>query len=140
MAKGIVTTARGGILNIDELIRMASTPVGKQEVAATRAAPYRPNTDAAPKVRGFVPGQGTGRGPKRPDGVETASGAEPRNAPSSFKDGAPARNLADFTGVKVRKSETATAAKADEIAASTEEDEVLGNLVSQMKTPEPKKK
>ena len=58
MPSGFVSTARGQMLNMDELIAKGSRPVEPVAKSTSETTHYKPQT-AKPQVRGFVPVQGS---------------------------------------------------------------------------------
>lgn len=134
MPTGIVTTARGDALNLDDLIAKSKRPVGLKEAASTRAtANYVPELTNTTKVRGFVPAAGARRDDQGVDD-ETFVPSIPKAGPVISKATPDGGNpsLADLTGVTVSKS-TRTRVKAEATSpVAEEEDSELGSLLDEL--------
>lgn len=135
MSTGIITTARGRALNIDELIQQAERPIGTKDAKSTRnTGNYRPSPRREPNVRGFVPQQGstarvTEEAPEEDVPKKTAS-TKTKSASTSK------RTLAEHTKVTVKQTEKKTTdnQKADADKPVDEEDEVLGDIMKDMES------
>ncbi len=138
---GIVTTGRGLALNLDELIRKSEIPLGYQEGKSTKEKPaYKPVTDQKPRIRGFIPAHGEASTPVVEEEDLIIQSDAPPIASSYAEDGT-ARNLAEITGIRVKETDQtrrrAAEAKGEEVAeVSAAEEEVLGDLVKELKAPE----
>jgi hypothetical protein len=121
MPAGIVSTARGGSLNIDELISKASRPAGPMAKSTQENAHYSPEP-AQPRVRGFTPLAG-----KATLAQETA---KPVATKASTTKVAKSKTLAESTGVTLTK----TKAKQAPATATPvpEEDSELGELLGKL--------
>lgn len=135
MATGTVTTARGMALNIDELIMNANRPIDASDTASTReTGHYKTPVLNQPKVRGFVPVAGdavlntTEEGEEETE-VKTSSRKKPTTRKRSQK------SLAEMTQVTVKETEDqkkTRAAKKAESEPEMDEDETLGDIISEM--------
>lgn len=137
MATGIVSTARGEVLNLDDLIAKAKRPVGLKEAASTRAKPnYSPEASNTPRVRGFVPAAGSRR-EEDPGIDETFVPSTPKAGPVISRVTPEGGNptLADLTGVTVSKSARLKAKAEAPTEAPVESDDELGSLLSELNDP-----
>lgn len=127
MAKGMITTARGEVLNMDELIARSQAPIGRKAEKSTREAPYQPRSvQPQTRVRGFVPQRGTTETPQ----ADVADA--PAHATAATKSGGDTKSLADMTGVKVKPTARAKALRAKAEDGVNVADEVLGDLLNEM--------
>ena len=142
---GIVTTGRGMALNLDELIRKSEIPIGYQEGKSTKERPaYKPATDQKPKIRGFIPVHGEASAPVVEEEDLTIQSKTPVIATSFTEDGT-ARNLAEITGIRVKETDrikhrVAKAQSEKDDVVSVVEEEVLGDLIKELKVPVAPKK
>lgn len=135
MATGIVTTARGKPLNIDELIQQAQRPIGYKDAASTRENPnYTPAADNTPKVRGFVPAAGESTPPILDDAEAARENAQAKEAKPQGR-GAK-KTLAEHTKVTVKKTAKKPTTAKKEAEEVQEEDEVLGDILNEMENDE----
>ena len=134
MATGIVTTARGASLNLDELIQQANRPIGTKDAASTRANKNfhnaKPNTT---KLRGFTPSSGSAV----PQVTKETTVEETPSSSGKVKNNKP-QTLADQTRVTVKKKASSKAVIPDDAVTSKEEDEVLGDILGELDKPTPK--
>lgn len=138
MANGIVTTARGFALNLDQLIMQGNRPVGRAAKSTRRSNNYKPNVLNKPKVRGFVPTVGE-TGATVADVVEVAEATtvvKGDKITSSYSKDNEAKTVTDMTGIKVTKpTRKKASAPVDQVEQKrVEEDEELGNLLDQIET------
>ncbi len=140
---GIVTTGRGLALNLDDLIRKAEIPLDYKEGKATKESPaYKPVKDQKPRIRGFIPVHGEASAPVVEEETVAVQPATPKIASAYSEDGT-ARTLSDITGIRVKETDRtrkiAAEARGEEAAVeiSAEEDQVLGDLVKELKTSKP---
>ena len=148
MANGIVSTARGRALNIDELIMGATRKVGPEAKATRVTSHYKPNAANTPKVRGFMPTAGKALPPKidvdtDQEYSEGVTVTKNDKVASSYNEDKEAKNLSDMTGIKLKVDPNSTRAQirkaAAESKASGEGDEELGELLDQLEeAPAPK--
>ncbi len=130
MANGMVTTARGAILNMDELISKGAQPIGAPAKSTRTNAGYTPNTNTTPSVRGFVPTGGTTVPPVMDTQPVTVGDTVIK---TSFTEDGTATTLNDITGVKVKAAKK-TAPKGQPVS-NAEADAELGNLLGKLKKP-----
>jgi len=130
MANGMVTTARGAILNMDDLISRGAQPIGKQEKSTRANAGYNPTVNTTPSVRGFVPTGGTTVPPVMDTHPVTVGDTAMK---SSFTENGTATTLNDITGVKVKAAKKP--ASKGQSASNTAADAELGNLLGKLKKP-----
>lgn len=131
MATGMVTTARGVILNLDELIAKGAQPIGKPEKSTRTNAGYNPAENTKPQVRGFVPTGGDATPPVMDQDEPVMGDVEMK---SSFTNDGKAVTLNDLTGVKVTKSATPKA-KVNKPISAAKDDAELGELLGKLKKP-----
>jgi len=127
MATGIITTARGESLNIDELIAKGSRPVEPVAKSTTEATPYRPSAEQ-PKIRGFVPTAGTST-------LEQTSETPVEEKPTAVRKKKVTKSdkkISDETRIVVSK--TAKKVSKSDTVAKTEEDDELGELLNKLDT------
>lgn len=139
MPQGYVTTARGEVLNMDELRDKANLPIAKAKQTKT-TVPKRDYRVRKPiNIRGFQPGVGEHKIQEMPEDVaKTVSRLNPEEMPvkTSYTETGEAESLADVTGVKVKATpEAIQRAKARADGNSAPEDvasdaltDILGDL------------
>lgn len=134
MATGTVTTARGMALNIDELIMNASRPIDAKDAASTReSGNYKTPVLNEPKVRGFIPAAGAAV--LTSDEEEVVEEAKPTSKRKAAPKRRTQKSLADMTKVTVKETEEKKAARVAQKAENEpemEEDETLGDIISEM--------
>ena len=141
MATGIVTTARGGALNLDDLIQKAKRPIGMVEEKTTRANPnYTASVNNTPQVRGFVPTAGSAV----LEEVLVEQSDTPKAKRTAKKKAGEAETLADLTSVTVKHNERTRKVAAEAVWETTEktveEDTVLGDILDELDKPAKKAK
>jgi len=141
MPQGFVTTARGEILNMDQLKTQANQPLIKKRERGTTVKKSVPPRKPI-NVRGYQPQAGEAQTPEVSDEILEAMESRKEKTPSrtiraSFPEDGEAKNLADVTGIRVNKPSAATKAKVKAALdnnqrpaeASTKAlDEILGDL------------
>ncbi len=128
--KGWVTTARGGGLNIDDLIAKSQRPIGLKEENSTIKKREIPGGRKPINVRGFQPAQGEVRHQDAPAPLVK----EKPTHKSAFKAGNEAKSKADLTGIKVkRRASTKKPTGSAEEAAS----EALGDIMTGLEASSP---
>lgn len=136
MSIGTVTTARGMALNIDELITNAQRPVGATDNASTReTGNYKTPVLNQPKVRGFVPTAGEAVLEVDAETKEETKAEAPAKKKAAPKKKGQTKTLAEMTQVTVKQTEAqkkAAAAAKEEAEPEMEEDETLGDIISEM--------
>ncbi len=142
MSRGIIATARGMSLNIDELIQQAQRPIGTVDAASTREKPnYTPAVSNTPKVRGFVPGRGTAPAPAHGpefEGDDMDATVKQKLTKAKPQGAGGKKALAEMTGVTVKETpriRAAIEAATAQPSVAAEEDEVLGSIISEMDKP-----
>jgi hypothetical protein len=114
MPQGYVTTARGEVINIDELKRSASKALNPVVQPGSEIKRKTVSKRKPLNMRGHVPAQGKAAAPKVPESLARKAD-EHTNIPNPAIDNRPvksgyaedgeARTLADLTGVKVDQRE-----------------------------------
>ena len=131
--KGIITTARGESLNLDDLIAKSKRPIGVQEQNSTIKKKPDPTKRKPLNVRGFVPAQGEAKTPKVAE--EGLRLDPPAKAPvSAFKKGEEAKSVADMTGIRVEKKATT---KKPDVPAAEAASEALGDILGSLEESVP---
>jgi hypothetical protein len=125
MPTGIVTTARGAALNIDELIAKGSRPLSPVAKSTRENGNYIPEV-AKPQVRGFVPAAGK-------SSLEPTDTPVAKNVPKSTQGTASKasnKSMSEMTGITLSKSATkkADTAKQNEVVEDAELGDLLGKL------------
>lgn len=133
MATGFVTTARGEVLNMDELIQRSKRPANIVDENSTRDTPNTFVEQAyTPQVRGFVPASGDAKPPVIETGIDIDGD---QNGPKASV--AP-KSLAEHAGVIVSATKK-TANNAQNVESGpVEEDAVLGDILDQLDAPKKK--
>lgn len=131
--KGLVVTARGEVMNLDQLIMKASRPLKAEDKTATTTPRELPQKKAPLNIRGFVPPTDG----KAPELTEEVKRAMEDKAPVSPFDPPPGLTQADLTGVRVERA-VYLKQKAQEITPGTDmrnyaETVALNEIVGQMK-------
>lgn len=148
MPQGFVTTARGEILNMDQLKTQATMPIAEKKQPGReikrKAEPKRKPLN----VRGYLPQVGEAKAPELSDEVRTAMESKKVKPTSStirasFADDGEAKSLADVTGIKVDKPSAATkqkvkAALENEKRPAEAASETLGDILSELEETNPK--
>ena len=133
MGTGIITTARGKALNIDELIQQAQRPIGTKDEHSTReTGNFKPTKSNEPKVRGFVPAAGEVeiKSEEKADEKPKKQRGSVRKVAAKKTDD---KTLAEMTAVKVERKAGAKKEEAQvEETAVSEEDETLGDIMKEM--------
>lgn len=144
--QGMVTTARGEILNLDNLIEQSKRPIGVKDRASEkekRVVPKKRNLN----IRAFAPSHGEANVPEVPEEVqeELRKKAEAQAArtgkpiPSAFRrhEDGQAQSMADLTGIRV--DEPRYLKKDDLEGKSTDEvkNEVLGEILTGLEEGNP---
>lgn len=144
--QGMVTTARGEILNLDNLIEQAKRPIGVKDQASEkqkRVVPQKRNLN----VRAFAPTLGETEVPEVPEEVQEAlrkkneaeDSHSTKSIPSSFRrheDGR-AQSIADLTGIRI---EEVKHLKPKDMAGKSKEEvknEVLGEILTGLEKDNP---
>jgi len=129
MPTGIITTARGCALNLDELIIQSQRPPTPMKKSTRENAGYKPNESRQPKLRGYVPGAGSATPPVSKDQQE-ANKPVGTSASRTKTD----KSLADETGIKVtsKNKRGAAAQTTAKTPAQSETDDELGDLIGKL--------
>lgn len=148
MPQGFVTTARGEILNMDELKTKSTMPIADKKQPGREVKKQTLPKRQPLNVRGYVPQQGEAKTPEVPEEIVAAmnknkSAPSSKTIRSSFTDTGEAKSLADVTGVKVNKPSQATkekvkAAMESEQRPSSVSEEALGDILSELGQSNPK--
>lgn len=117
--KGTVITARGEVLNMDQLIADAYAPIRKVEHSTVKEQVV-PNKVRPMNVRGYKPSLGEGMKVGEPEVKTAVSKPVSKDEPKS---------LAEMTGLKIDKPKFAKD-KPEDVVASSEEalNDILGEL------------
>jgi len=117
MAKGHVMTARGEMLNLDELMAKANSTMVKMpasEIKKKKISKRKPLN-----VRGYSPVSGEAKVPQMPENVrqevenrerqrvDAVRTQQHKEMASSYNDGGKAVTMADITGLKMKVTEAA---------------------------------
>ena len=138
---GFYTTARGEVINMDDLQQKAKQPLVQKAQPKSTVKKRDYNERKPLNVRGFQPAQGVAKLQTMPDDVakeveKSRIIPEEQPQPSSFNESGEVETLEDMTGVKVRATPEAVArAKARiekdigvEEASQASLNEILGDL------------
>lgn len=120
-AQGMVTTARGEKLNLDQLIMDRKKPIGFKETKSEIKAKVK--TRKPINVRGFVPARGDAPAPIVPDAPEVVAKEIPMPR-RSFAQGEASR-LADLTGIRMDKAKHLKERTSDPLAAAAAEADAI---------------
>lgn len=124
MPQGMVTTARGEILNIDELKMKATLPIAKEKQPGNKVNKRNVSKRKPLNVRGFQPGAGEASVPALSEEVQATLDAQTKKKSqtirASYAADGEAKTLADITGIRVDKPSEATKAK---VKAALESDQ-----------------
>ena len=127
--RGFVTTARGEVINLDEMIARAQQPIAAEDHATRKRGSYTPEVSNNPRVRGFVPGRGdTDIMEPDDEDITTEAGSAEKTRDH--------RSLADMTSITVqKKGDTRKPSRPSQNSSPTEDaddDETLGSLMEQI--------
>lgn len=127
MAKGMVTTARGQVINMDALKEASSRPLSspnKHDIKKAKA----PKQTKALNVRGYMPAQGSAKPPELPEEIkETLAERKKTDSPVTKT-----KTMADLTGVRVDKPKRIKSRPENPEQASNEVlSEILNDLEGQ---------
>lgn len=148
MPQGFVTTARGEVLNMDQLKTLATMPIAEKKQPGRTVEKKTYSKRQPLNVRGYVPQQGEAKIPELSDEVKSALSSKnkkisSKTIPASYSTTGTAESLADLTGIRVNKPSQATKEKVKQAmeneqrpaeVASEALDEILGDL--QQNNPE----
>lgn len=147
MPQGFVTTARGDILNMDQLKTQATMPIADKKQPGREVKKQTVSKRQPLNVRGYLPQQGEAKAPEISKEILAAMN---KNKPvqssktirASFTDTGEATSLADVTGIKVNKPSQATkekvkAAMESEQRPSSVSEDALGDILSELKQSNP---
>jgi len=135
MANSNVVTARGDILNLDNLIMQANRPLNYKE---EKSESTRQRVDKTPplNIRGYMPSAPSVTMPVIADEIKTI--LSERATASSFSATGVAQSMADLTGIKVEKATYMNEVRKNlpegvtpkDIAESIVVEEILNNMKS----------
>jgi len=114
MSNGIVTTARGSQLNMDELIHIGERKIKNDDKSTIDGPMYNENDNVKPEMRGFVPSAG--------------KAVLQHNTPAKK----PTISLNELTKVSVKSKQKA---KTPEVATTKKSDDTLGDLLGKLEKP-----
>lgn len=146
MAQGHVMTARGEVLNLDELIAKANAKMVKMpasEVKKKKISKRKPLN-----VRGYAPVSGEAKVPQMPENVKqeienrerhrvaAVRAQQHREMASSFNDAGTAESMADITGLKMEVTQAAVlrekTRRESGIVAPEASSEALNEILSEL--------
>lgn len=133
MVTGIISTARGESLNIDELIMRGRRPVGRAAKSTRENPNYSIAVNNQPKVRGFVP-TSIDLSPTELEAAELTTIVKTDAIASAYAETGEAKTMSDLTGIRVSKSSDRTARPAsdDPSVVTDSTDQALGNLLGKL--------
>ena len=133
MANGIISTARGRLLNIDDLIMQGRRPVGRAAKSTRDTANYTPSPAEPNRIRGFVPAAAVSDVPEQnvdDTYVETIPKFDP--IASAYTPTGEAQSVSDLTGIMISKSGKAGKSSTQGAAPRATDDESLGSLLGKL--------
>lgn len=130
MAKGMVTTARGQVINMDALKESSTRPLAspnKNDIKKNKHKEAKPLN-----VRGYMPAQGKATPPELPQEIKDTLEARSRLSERSNSMQKKIQTMADITGVKVDKPKRLRSRPSNPEQASNEVlSEILNDLEGQ---------
>ena len=130
MAKGMVTTARGQIINMDALIESSRRPLSSNKKNDIKQ--NTPKKEKPLNMRGYIPSQGKATPPELPEEMKKALAARQENSSKSNNPLYKEQTLADQTGVKIDKPKRLKSKPSNPEQASNEVlSEIMNDLEGQ---------
>jgi hypothetical protein len=146
MPKGIYTSARGEVVNMDELQQKAKLPINPKPQAKSTIKKRDHNERKPLNVRGFRPAAGAAKLQSMPEDVTNAvenKRIDPIDVPqvSSYSPTGEVKSMEDITGMKVQASPESIQRAKDRINNDIDTDsaveETLGSILSDLEQSNP---